>query len=743
MHGAFPAPGTQKFRHSSGTTMTKFMRFFAATLLLGALMILSAPLAHAAVPDISAGSSHSLALKFDGTVYAWGSNSFGQLGNGTTTDSATPVQVKNLTGVIAISAGLFHNLAITSDGSVWAWGLGTSGQLGNNTVLSSKVPVKVLVVSGAGTAALTGAYAIAAGGSHSLIATNGGLMAMGDNTFGQLGTGNNTSKSLATAVALAGVSTMTAGRNHSAIIDTAARVWTWGDNSTGQLGNGTVVPSNIPINIGLNNIIQVSSRDSTTLALRGDNVVLCWGRNDLGQCADGTVTSPDKSPVVSNVAQFKIVSVASGGLHSLAIASDGTVLGWGDSSTGELSNIPPSTYTAATGLANLAGVTKLAGGYAHTLGVLNDGSILSGDVLGMGANGSGQIGANFFGPAPNTLPYFVNDVGAAGVVFNITGNYNLAVNVAGGGTVTSSPPGINCSAGTCVSNFTSGTVVTLTAAAGSGNGFQGWGGACSGTGSCTLTIGGPQSVTASFSGTGSGGPVVGTVPDTGYWWNPNEPGRGYVIEQSNGKIFFASFLYEFNGRASWYGSGPSPFGGGTYAGVLNLYAGGQTLTGSYHPATQVGGTFGALTINFSSPTTGTLTWPGGSIPIQRFDIVTNGSTTSQSSTNPEKGYWWNPAEAGRGFSLEVQNGTMLFAGYMYDSDGNPIWYSSQGPLTNSGLYQGNWVQNGFGQTLTGTYKPSSIVNASVGALTIQFNSTTTATMFLPDGRQINIQRFRF
>jgi alpha-tubulin suppressor-like RCC1 family protein len=721
--------------------MTRLMRFFAAASLLAALFILS-PLAHAAVPDISAGSSHSLALKFDGTVYAWGSNSFGQLGNGTTTDSAVPVLVKNLSGVVAISAGLFHNLAITADGSVWAWGLNTSGQLGNNTLVSSSLPVKVLVVSGAGTAALTGAYAIAAGGAHSLIATSTGLMAMGDNTFGQLGTGNNTSKSLATAVALPGVASMTAGRNHSAIIDTNSQVWTWGDNSTGQLGNGTTTASNIPINIALNNIIQVSSRDSTTLALRSDNVVLCWGRNDLAQCADGTVASPDMNPVVSNISNFKAVSIASGGLHSLAIAADGTILGWGDSSTGELANIPPGSYTAATGLATLAGVTKLAGGYSHTLGILNDGSILSGDVLGMGANGSGQIGANFFGPAPNTLPFFVKGVGANGLL-NLTGVYNLAVNVAGGGSVSSSPVGIACSAGTCVGNFTSGTVVTLTATANSGNGFQGWGGACSGVGTCTLTIAGPQSVTASFSGTGGSGGVTGTVPDTGYWWNPNEPGRGYMIEQSNGKVLFASFLYEFNGRATWYSSGPSPFGGGTYAGVLNLYAGGQTLTSAYHPATQVGGNFGTISISFSSPTSGIMTWPGGSIPLRRYDFVTNGSTTPQSSTNPQTGYWWNPSEPGRGFSLEVQNGTLLFAGYMYDTDGNPIWYSSQGTLSTAGLYLGTWAQYGFGQTLTGTFKASSVVNANVGALTIQFTSTTSGTMYLPDGRQITIQRFFF
>ena len=86
---------------------------------------------------------------------------------------------------------------------------------------------------------------------------------------------------------------------------------------------------------------------------------------------------------------------------------------------------------------------------------------------------------------------------------------------------------------------------------------------------------------------------------------------------------------------------------------------------------------------------------------------------------------------------------MLIAGYMYDTNGNPIWYESTGPMADASTYQGNWVQYGYGQTLTGAYQPSSVVNANVGSLTVQFSSPTTATMTLPDGRQIPLVRYLF
>jgi len=711
------------------------LRLLAANSLIAAVILLYAPLAQATVtPEVQAGGAHSIALKFDGTVWAWGSNAYGQLGNGTNTDSSTPVQVKGLANVVAIAAGFYHNLALKSDGTVWAWGSNAKGQLGNNNAgVNSNVPVQMLVAIAPNTG-VANAVSIAAGLNHSLVLTRAGIMAAGDNFFGQIGDTTNTQRNILVSVTLAGVSAIAAGRNHSLALLSTGAVWAWGDDSVGQLGDGALVPQNAPEhNPTLVNIAQISSRDSTSLALDSSGVVWGWGVNDAGQVGNGGVASPVTTPTKSLIANFVVTSIAAGGFHSLAITSNGTVIGWGTNSTGQLSNIPPQTYTAATGLSSVGGAASVAAGISHSLAYKSDGT-----VIAFGNNSTGELGN---GNTINQLiPVTVEGQGGTGFL-NLLGLANLAVTVAGSGTVTSSPAGLTCTAGTCVSAFGTGIVVTLTATPTAGNNFQGWGGACSGTGACNVTISGAESVNASF--TGNSGPVSGTIPATGWWWNPAEPGRGFMIEESNGKIFMATFLYSFSGEATWYGSGPAGFGGGSYSGVLNLYGDGQTLTGAYQPATLVGGTFGTITINFTSPTTASMTWPEGTIPIQRFDIVAGGSSLTPPSGTPQAGWWWNPNEGGRGFSLEIQDNTMLIAGYMYDPNGDPIWYSSQGPMSGTDTYLGNWVQYGYGQTLTGSFQTASIVNGNVGALTIQFSSPTAGTMTLPNGRQIPFIRFTF
>jgi alpha-tubulin suppressor-like RCC1 family protein len=712
--------------------MTRLLRLFAAKSLITSVIFLCAPLTHAAVtPVVVAGSAHSIGLKYDGTVWTWGSNVYGQLGNGTNIDSATPVQVSSLTGVVAIAAGFYHSLAIKSDGTVWAWGNNSDGQLGNTTTCpcsNSNVPVQMTGVANG--------IAVAGGLNHSLVLTSGGIRAAGDNTFGQIGDATNMQRATAVAVVLPGVAAIAAGRNHSLAMTTGGAVYAWGDDSVGQLGDGALVPQNAPeLNLTLANIVRISSRDSAGLALDSSGAIWGWGANDYGQVGDGSLVSPVKTPLKSMISNDIATSVTSGAYHSLAITQTGSIIGWGTNTAGQLSNVPFLTYTSATGLQLISGVSQLAGGVAHSLGYTSGGT-----VIAFGGNGSGQLGD---GTTTNRYtPVTVVGLGGVGYL-NLLGLNNVSVTVAGSGIVGSSPAGLECSSGTCVGAFGSGAVVTLTATPTGGNIFEGWSGACTGTGTCTVTVNGGESVTATFSGNGAGGAVAGTIPATGWWWNPAESGRGFMIEASNGKLFMATFLYSFSGEATWFGSGPAPFNGGNYTGVLNLYGSGQTLTGAYKPATLVGGSFGAISINFSSSTTGSITWPEGIIPIERFDIVPGGSSATPPAGTPQAGWWWNPNESGRGFSLEIQKNTMLIAGYMYDTSGNPIWYSSQGAMTGSDTYQGNWVQYGYGQTLTGSYQAPEVFNADVGALTIQFTSPTAGNMTLPDGRVIPIERFLF
>jgi hypothetical protein len=241
----------------------------------------------------------------------------------------------------------------------------------------------------------------------------------------------------------------------------------------------------------------------------------------------------------------------------------------------------------------------------------------------------------------------------------------------------------------------------------------------------------------------TGGTQAQIAPAAGYWWNPAEGGRGFVIEIQGTQMFMAGFLYAANGEATWVASSGPMASPSQFSGPLITDSGGQTLTGAYKGAPTSTTPLGAITINFSSNTQATLAWPGGTIPIQRFDFGPGGASAQQNPANPQTGWWWNAGEGGRGFAIELQGGSMYFAGYMYDASGNPTWYLASGNMTNPTLFQGQWQQYGGGQTLTGVFRPASVINAAAGAVTLQISDPSDATLTLPDGRQIPLTRFNF
>jgi len=246
-----------------------------------------------------------------------------------------------------------------------------------------------------------------------------------------------------------------------------------------------------------------------------------------------------------------------------------------------------------------------------------------------------------------------------------------------------------------------------------------------------------RAVTAAFV------PAGGVTPQGGYWYNPAEGGRGFVIEVQGSSMYMAAFLYAASGEATWVYSGGPMLSATEYQGSLYTFSGGPALTGAYKTPTQNPGTAGSIDIVFSSASTATVTWPGGMLQIERFGFGPGGAGVTQPMGSPQNGWWYNPAEGGRGFGIEVQGGAMYLAGYMYDAAGNPVWYLASGNMTNSSLFQGTWAQFANGQTLTGSYQAPTTANADVGSLTVQFSDTTDAIMTLPDGRQIPLKRFIF
>ncbi|NPD29551.1 RCC1 domain-containing protein, partial [Corallococcus exiguus] len=222
---------------------------------------------------VRAGRLHSLGLQADGTVWAWGRNRYGQLGNNTTTDRLAPVKVTGLTGVVVdIAAGNEHSLALKADGTVWAWGLNDLGQLGDNSTTQRLKPVKV--------SGLTGVAAVAAGYRYSLaLKTDGTVWAWGDNDSGKLGDGTRVRKlKPVQVVGLTGVAGVSAGYGHSLAFKTDGTVWGWGSNSVGALGDGTNYYERLtPVQTsGLSGVVALAARSSRSFALKSDGTVWAW-----------------------------------------------------------------------------------------------------------------------------------------------------------------------------------------------------------------------------------------------------------------------------------------------------------------------------------------------------------------------------------------------------------------------------------------------------------------------------------
>ena len=365
------------------------------------------------VVAIAAGYEHTVALKNDGTVWAWGSNEYGQLGDGGNTDRLIPVQVPGVGGIAAIAAGSYHTVALKSDGTVVGWGRNAYGQLGDRTKTNRTQPVQAY--------GMTGVAALAAGGNHTLLLTNNGdVWSMGANGSGQLGNGSFGDSDIPVRVqGLAGAKAVAAGLLHSIAIGNDGTAWVWGDNASGQLGEGNNPNSPYPLRVAaVSDVVDIAGGGSHTIALKDDGTLWSWGRNDNGQLGDGTTAGsavPKRLQEMTGVTG--IVALAAGGRHNAVVMGNGTVWTWGDNAVGQLGDGSTSYKEHFVPVGDFSAIATIEGGGNHTVVLKTDGTVWT-----WGKNAFGQLGNGTL--ANSSLPGQVT--GLTGIVAVAAGGSHTA-----------------------------------------------------------------------------------------------------------------------------------------------------------------------------------------------------------------------------------------------------------------------------------------------------------------------------
>jgi alpha-tubulin suppressor-like RCC1 family protein len=276
--------------------------------------------------------AYSLAIRTDGTLWGWGANYYGRIGDGTTVDKSSPVQIGTGKDWTFIAVKCTHSLALKSDKSFWGWGMNNGGQLGDGTTVDKHSPVQI------GTD--KDWVSIAVGYAHSLaLKSNGTLWAWGSNTVGELGDG--TTEGRLSPVQIGTDNTwvaIEAGFHNTFALKSDGTLWAWGQNNYAQLGDGTTQSKNAPTQIGIDKnwtkVVTYHYMVGHTLALKSDGTLWAWGRNQSGQLGDGA-TEAKKSPVQIGTDK-DWVSVAVGGSHSIALKSNETLWVWGANNYGQL-----------------------------------------------------------------------------------------------------------------------------------------------------------------------------------------------------------------------------------------------------------------------------------------------------------------------------------------------------------------------------------------------------------------------
>jgi alpha-tubulin suppressor-like RCC1 family protein len=322
-------------------------------------------------------------------LWLWGRNAYGQLGDNSITHRSSPVQtVAGGTNWKLVAGGSYHTAAIKTDSTLWLWGRNDYGQLGNNSITHRSSPVQT--VSGG-----TNWKQVAGGFYHTAaIKTDGTLWLWGYNLYGQLGDNSITHRSSPVQTVSGGTNwkQVAGGGVHTAAIKTDGTLWSWGRNPYGQLGDNTIAAKSSPVQTvsGGTNWKLVASGVYHTAAIKTDGTLWTWGHNVFGQLGDGSSITHRSSPIqtVSGGTNWKLL--ACGGYHTLAIKTDRTLWVWGHNTNGQL-GVNDIVHRSSP-VQTIAGGTNwksVADGLSHTAAIKTDGTLWT-----WGHNGDGQLGVN-------------------------------------------------------------------------------------------------------------------------------------------------------------------------------------------------------------------------------------------------------------------------------------------------------------------------------------------------------------
>lgn len=600
-------------------------------ILLATLLLFSVLGAQAAVPQLAVGASHSIALKGDSTVWTWGSDAWWQLGSNaipTTnhlTSSSFPVQVTDLGFTTSIAASASYSLALKGDGTVWAWG--DAGHFASGWAIATlgEVPVQVVGISevtaiAAGyystvvlrsdgtvwswglkhydyagevakfapptqAAGLAGIRAIAAGGQHGIALKN-------DGTVWSWGASYGTTSGSDTPVRKTGLEriiAIAAGDLHSAALKNDGTVWAWGYNSGGQLGIGTATDSDIPVQVpGIAGVIRIAAAGGNTVALKSDGTVWAWGYNADGQLGNGPHVN---SLVPIQVAGLNdVVAIAAGGRNIAALKRDGSVWEWGDNSSGQNGN---GTY-----INSAIPVQSLI-----NLGIANNpynGLWWNPDESGWGMSITQHNAMIFaalytYDQADQPTWYVMSRcpiavISCTGEIYKVTGGTQPVVPWSGSGKL--------------VSSVGSGTLTFADANNATFNYIL-------------EGVAGTKSITRQIFAMDN---IPPAVDYSDLWWNPDESGWGVAITQEYGMIFAAWYTYDASGKAIWYVASRCTMVGNGCTGDLYQVTGGSPVTSPWNGSNKVVTGIGSVTFTFGDANNG----------VMAYSV--NGSTGSRNIT---------------------------------------------------------------------------------------------------------------